>query len=108
MPSNKSKAATGSSISGSTPAPTSTSTSTAASASSSTSGSAKDKQGMTDYEFIKGGWGSKSNFMRSYGLESSDPDDQAIARQIIDEMRDQAGLGRSPFRAPEPGSSGRK
>lgn len=52
---------------------------------------------MSDYEFLKA-WGGKRNFMESYGLKIHDPEDHDVARDLIDRMRDEEGLGRSPYR----------
>ncbi|KAK3318880.1 hypothetical protein B0H66DRAFT_558342 [Apodospora peruviana] len=64
---------------------------------STSSSKSSSKQPMSDYEFLKP-WGGMNNFMLSHGLKMHDPADVAEAHQIIDQMRQQGGYGRSPYR----------
>ena len=52
---------------------------------------------VSDREFLQA-WGGKRRFMESYGLNFYDADDVETAHGIIDRLRDELKLGRSPYR----------
>ncbi|KAK3388961.1 hypothetical protein B0T20DRAFT_456960 [Sordaria brevicollis] len=53
-------------------------------------------QPMSDYEYLKP-WGGKQNFMLSYGIKPT-PEGFEEARDLIDQMREASGFGKSPYR----------
>jgi hypothetical protein len=69
------------------------------------SSSANDNAPISDYKFIKDGWGDKHNFMASYGIKPT-PDGYEEARVLLDGLRESSGAGVSPYRDVE--SSGKK
>ncbi|KAJ4410619.1 hypothetical protein N0V85_003944 [Neurospora sp. IMI 360204] len=56
----------------------------------------KPGQPMSDYEYLKP-WGGKTKFMASYGIKPT-PEGFEEARELIDQMREQSGFGKSPYR----------
>ncbi|KAK3500766.1 hypothetical protein B0T13DRAFT_510830 [Neurospora crassa] len=53
-------------------------------------------QPMSDYEYLKP-WGGKKGFMLSYGIKPT-PEGFEEARDLIDQMREESGFGKSPYR----------
>ncbi|CCC09278.1 unnamed protein product [Sordaria macrospora k-hell] len=57
---------------------------------------AKPGQPMSDYEYLKP-WGGRTGFMASYGIKPT-PEGFEESRELIDQMREKSGFGKSPYR----------